>query len=87
MCGYPSSVSPSLSRRGSILREKATYLLKRDAQKHISQSNRVGLDEKHESKGPQVAKSEAFSIGEDARTSSMIRSSCKVRLPRCPCLS
>ena len=51
----------------SILRDKAGYLLKRDAQKYTSQRNRVGLDEKQESKGPQVAESEAFSIGEAAK--------------------
>ena len=44
----------------SILRDKAGYLLKRDEQKYTSQRNRVGLDEKQESKGPQMAESEAF---------------------------
>ena len=51
----------------SILRDKAGYLLKRDEQKYTSQRNRVGLDEKQESKGPQVAESEAFSLGEVAK--------------------
>ena len=53
----------------SILRDRAGYLLKRDAQKYTtSQRNRVGLDEKQESKGPQVADSEAFSLGEAAKS-------------------
>jgi hypothetical protein len=51
----------------SILRDKAGYLLKRDEQKYTSQRNRVGLDEKQESKGPQMAESEAFSLGEVAK--------------------